>query len=94
MFFIVKRKLKDYEAWKKVVGDNELRKARGSKGMTSYRSAKDPNEVYMVFEWDADKPYIDYSKSSRSAKGFGGHRHHRGPRDQRDFPPGWVGVDI
>jgi hypothetical protein len=28
--------------------------------MTVYRGAADPNEVFLVFEWDDDKPYTDY----------------------------------
>jgi quinol monooxygenase YgiN len=61
MNIIVKRKLKDYDAWKKIVSDLDgLRKEHGSKGATVYRSANDPNEVYLVFEWDEAKPYTSY----------------------------------
>ena len=65
MNIIVKRKLKDYNAWKKVVSDaNEVRKQYGSKGMTVYRSASDPNEVYLLIEWDNSKPYMNYFNRS------------------------------
>ena len=61
MNIIIKRKLKDYDSWKKIVSDlNGLRKEYGSKGMTVYRNAKDPNEVYLVMKWDDEKPYINY----------------------------------
>ena len=61
MNIIIKRKLKDYASWKKVVSDLDgLRKEYGSKGMTVYRNAKDPNEVYLVFDWDDGKPYTNY----------------------------------
>ena len=61
MNIIVKRKLKDFDSWKKLVSDaNEVRKGYGSKGVTVYRNAKDRNEVYLVFEWEDEKPYMNY----------------------------------
>jgi heme-degrading monooxygenase HmoA len=61
MNIIIKRKLKDYDAWKKVVSDLDgLRKQHGSQGMTVYRSAKDPNEVYLVVDWEDGRPYSSY----------------------------------
>jgi len=61
MNIIVKRKLKDYDAWKKIVSDLDgLRKEYGSKGMSVYRNANDPNEVYLVLDWDDRKPYKNY----------------------------------
>lgn len=61
MKIIVKRNLKDYNSWKELVSTkNEARKDMGSKGMTVYRSVKDPNEVYCVLDWDDQKSYLDY----------------------------------
>lgn len=61
MKFIVKRNLNDYDSWKEVVsGNSELRKEKGSRGVAVYRSSQNPNQVYMVFEWDDAKPYRDY----------------------------------
>jgi quinol monooxygenase YgiN len=61
MNIIIKRKLNDYDAWKKVVSELDgLRKQYGSKGMTVHRNAKDPNEVYLILEWDDGKPYTNY----------------------------------
>jgi quinol monooxygenase YgiN len=61
MKIIIKRKLKDYAAWKKVVSELDgSRKSHGSRGATVYRSAKDPNEVYLVFDWEDAKPYMNY----------------------------------
>jgi hypothetical protein len=61
MNLIIKRKLNDYDSWKKVVSELDgLRKAYGSKGATVYRNAMDPNEVYLVFDWEDGKPYTDY----------------------------------
>lgn len=61
MKIIVKRNLKDYDSWKKVVlTGNQMRKEKGSKSMSVYRSAKNPNEVYLVLDWDDQKSYLDY----------------------------------
>ena len=61
MNIIVRRKLKDYDSWKMIVADaNQVRKEYGSKGGTLYRNAKDPDEVYLIFEWDDRKPYMNY----------------------------------
>ena len=61
MKIIVKRDLKDYHSWKKMVSErNEMRAEKGSKGATVYRNAKNPNQVYVVFEWDDQKSYLDY----------------------------------
>jgi quinol monooxygenase YgiN len=61
MNIIVKRTLKNYDEWKKVLSTlNEARKEKGSKGLIVYRNAKAPNEVYLVLKWDDQKPYMDY----------------------------------
>ena len=61
MHILMRRKLNDYEAWKQVVSQLDgLRAQYGSRGFTAYRSAADPGEVLLVFEWDDDKPYTDY----------------------------------
>jgi quinol monooxygenase YgiN len=61
MKVIVKRPLKDYDAWLPVVNDrNPMRRDYGSRGGTVYRSARDPNEVYVVFDWDDQKPVKAY----------------------------------
>jgi len=61
MTIIVKRILKDYDSWKKLVNDNEgLRQRYGSRGARIYRSARNPNEVHIVFDWADVKPYQEY----------------------------------
>jgi quinol monooxygenase YgiN len=61
MNIIVKRKLKDYEAWKKLVSEMDgVRQAYGSQGVTVYRNASDPKEVYLIFEWSDDRSYLEY----------------------------------
>jgi quinol monooxygenase YgiN len=60
MYLIVRRKLRDYESWKKLVVDEGLRKEKGSHGAMVFRSSKDPKEVFLIFTWDEDKSYLDY----------------------------------
>ncbi len=61
MHVLIRRVLHDFDAWKKVVSELDgLRAQHGSRGLTAYRSAGNPNEVLLVFEWDDDKPYRAY----------------------------------
>lgn len=61
MNVIIRRTLKDYDAWKKIVTDLDgTRKQYGSKGASAYRNAANPNEVYLIFEWDDAKPFQAY----------------------------------
>ena len=61
MQLIIRRRLRDYAAWKKMVSERDgMRQQYGSKGATVYRNAKDPNDVVLVFDWDDQKPYLNY----------------------------------
>lgn len=61
MKVIVRRQLKDYDAWLPLVTDrNPMRREYGSRGGTVYRTARDPNEVYLVFDWDDQTPFRAY----------------------------------
>ena len=61
MHLIVRRKLKDFDAWRGLVNDMEgTRRDHGSLGMTVYRNAVDPNEVTLVIDWDDKKPWRNY----------------------------------
>jgi heme-degrading monooxygenase HmoA len=71
MNIIIKRKLKDYDSWKKVVSELDgLRKQYGSKGGYAYRNASDPNEVYLLLEWDDAKPFANYYNLPEVKKAF------------------------
>ncbi len=48
-YVIVKYKVADFDA------DGANRQAGGCKGGQLFRSADDPNEVVMLFEWDLEK---------------------------------------
>jgi hypothetical protein len=53
---LVKHTVADYGRWKTIFdADGANRQAAGSKGGQVFRSADDPNEVVMLFEWDLEK---------------------------------------
>jgi quinol monooxygenase YgiN len=61
MIIIIKRTLNDYDSWKTLVSENnETRQAMGSRGVTIHRSKQNPNDVYLIFDWDDGKSYLDY----------------------------------
>ena len=52
--FIVHHTVEDYAKWKPVFDQHAAtRKAAGSKGGMLYRSADNPNELLIVWEWDS-----------------------------------------
>ena len=52
--FIVIHTVEDYEKWKKVFDeDASRRKSLGSKGGRLYRSADNPNEMTIVWDWES-----------------------------------------
>ena len=55
-YVIVKHKVADYARWKLIFdADGANRQAGGCKGGQLFRSADDPNEVVMLFEWDLEQ---------------------------------------
>jgi heme-degrading monooxygenase HmoA len=61
--FLVRHKVKDYAKWKSAFDEHgAIRKANGSKGGRLFRSEKDPNEVFILFEWD------DFGKAHQFAE--------------------------
>ena len=55
-YIIVRHTVADYARWKALFdADVANRQAGGSKGGQLFRSADDPNEVVMLFEWDLEQ---------------------------------------
>ena len=53
-YLIVRHTVEDYGKWKPVFDQHgSVRKAAGSKGVQLLRSADNPNDVTMLFEWDS-----------------------------------------
>jgi len=53
-YLLVRHKVEDYDAWKPLYdAHGATRKASGSQGARLFRSASDPNELVILFEWDS-----------------------------------------
>jgi hypothetical protein len=50
---LVRHKVRDYATWKADFdAQGETRRANGSRGCRLFRNAADPNETFILFEWD------------------------------------------
>lgn len=51
---LVHHKVEDYKKWKHVFDEHGAYRAKnGSKGGKVFRSSSDPNEVFVLLEWDS-----------------------------------------
>ena len=61
---IVNHKVKDFNAWLPVFEKHaDVRKQSGGKGAKVYRSAENPNDVTIIFEWSDRKSMEAFGKS-------------------------------
>jgi hypothetical protein len=68
-YVIVKYTVADYIRWKSLFdADGANRQAGGSKGGQLFRSADDPNEVVILFEWDLEQARQFSQREEPSAK--------------------------
>lgn len=52
-FTLARVKVRDFAQWKEVFKEGaHIRQAHGSRGVTLFRGASDPNEVFFLVEWD------------------------------------------
>jgi heme-degrading monooxygenase HmoA len=52
--FLVHHKVEDYNKWKPFFDQHSAFRAQnGSKGGKIFRSSNNPNEVFILFEWDS-----------------------------------------
>jgi heme-degrading monooxygenase HmoA len=52
-YTLIRHKVEDYERWKPVFDEHAaVRQESGSKGGRLFRNADDPNETFILFEWD------------------------------------------
>ncbi len=55
-YVMVTHKVADYARWKPIFdADGANRESAGSQGGQLWRSADDPNEVVILFEWDLEQ---------------------------------------
>jgi heme-degrading monooxygenase HmoA len=52
-YLLVRHRVEDYERWKSVFdGHGATREQSGSRGGRVFRNADDPDEVFILLEWD------------------------------------------
>jgi heme-degrading monooxygenase HmoA len=63
-YLLVHHNVEDFAKWKPVFdADATARKAGGSKGGRLFRSANNPNEVVVLFEWDSTEKALQFAQS-------------------------------
>lgn len=68
-YVIVKHRVADYARWKLIFdADGAYRQSDGCKGGQLFRSADDPNEVVLLFEWDPDQARQFHQREELSAR--------------------------
>jgi heme-degrading monooxygenase HmoA len=63
-YMMIRHKVADFARWKPVFDQHgATRAANGSKGGQLFRSAGDPNEVVILFEWDTHENARKFTQS-------------------------------
>ena len=66
---LVRHKVRDYATWKvDFDAQGETRRANGSRGGRLFRNAANPNETFILFEWDG----LDRARPGSAPAGLGG----------------------
>lgn len=61
---LVRQHVEDYAGWKEAFdGDAAIRKAGGSRGGYVFQSVDDPNEVFILLEWDTMENLHQFAQS-------------------------------
>jgi heme-degrading monooxygenase HmoA len=64
-YLLVQHTVEDYDKWKPYFdGHAATRKASGSKSAQVFRSASNPNEITILFEWDSVANAQKFAQSS------------------------------
>ncbi|MCZ7356453.1 MAG: antibiotic biosynthesis monooxygenase [Candidatus Methanoperedens sp.] len=63
-YLLVRHKVKDFSRWKPVFDEHAAtRKAGGSTGGRLFRSADNPDEVIIIFEWESIEKAKKFAQS-------------------------------
>ncbi len=66
-FLLVRHNVKDYETWKPFFDEHSSTRAEeGSKGGKIFRSADDPNELFILLEWDNIENAKKFAQSEKT----------------------------
>ena len=61
---LVKQNVEDYAKWKGFFdGDSGIRETKGSKGGLVFQNSSDPNEVFVLMEWDTMENLQQFAQS-------------------------------
>ena len=64
---LVHHKVKDYNEWKPVFDSHaSARSQSGSKGGKVFRNSSNPNELFVVLEWDSIKNAQKFAESDKT----------------------------
>jgi heme-degrading monooxygenase HmoA len=64
---LVHHKVEDYKKWKLAFDDHlAYRSKNGSKGGKVFRSSSDPNEVFVLLEWDSIENAKKFTQSDQT----------------------------
>ena len=62
---LVRQKVEDYAKWKAAFdADAAVRAPNGSKGGHIFQSASDPNEVFILLQWDTMENLREFTQSA------------------------------
>ncbi|MBI4300450.1 MAG: cyclase [Chloroflexi bacterium] len=63
-YLLVRHKVADFSNWKPIFDEHEPTRANaGSQGGLLFRSVDDPNEVFVLLEWDAQSRAREFAQS-------------------------------
>jgi heme-degrading monooxygenase HmoA len=87
-YLLERHKVQDYGRWREVFdADAGSREAAGCRGARIFRDADDPEEVVVLFEWDALERVRDRIESATLSRKFEEAGGQRGDRANRVPPP-------
>ncbi len=64
VYFFIKHRVEDYSKWKPVFDeDGSRREKAGCKGWQLFHSLDDPNEIFILLEWDTKEHATKFVES-------------------------------
>jgi heme-degrading monooxygenase HmoA len=64
VYFIIKHRVEDYYKWKPVFDEDRSRREKaGCKGWQLFHSLYDPNEIFILLEWDTKEHATKFVES-------------------------------
>ena len=63
-YVVIKHKVEDYSRWKPVFDEHGMtREKAGCKGVQLFRSSDEPNNIFILFEWDRKENAMRFIES-------------------------------